>query len=308
MSFLANRRRRKSFYSVDKLRILYADLIQHIDVENESLGRRAIDEDEFNFHRKSMRFALRRKLIPESPSSLSEIEETRDNVNDILGKETMSLLTAFRALAATKSPDKEGDNLGAISYRDDDNVAALACAKRIEVRVATIIRDIGDIVVNTDITASHVRGDSVFEYFCEKSMLSLLVDIAKEKKQKTDSKLADSSCHGVVWTPLVKAQCYQTTSLLLSDVRNNSVVYYLLSHNYMNDLITCMLPIKQWTGKPFFASSFSVSVIPQQINLFVSTRSCTCKNDASLRRFTQKHHTSTNGRSKLVSFSNCGRR
>ena len=256
MSFLANRRRRKSFYSVDKLRILYADLIQHIDVENESLGRRAIDEDEFNFHRKSMRFALRRKLIPESPSSLSEIEETRDNVNDILGKETMSLLTAFRALAATKSPDKEGDNLGAISYRDDDNVAALACAKRIEVRVATIIRDIGDIVVNTDITASHVRGDSVFEYFCEKSMLSLLVDIAKEKKQKNDSKLADSSCHGVVWTPLVKAQCYQTTSLLLSDVRNNSVVYYLLSHNYMNDLITCMLPIQQWTGKAVFCVIF----------------------------------------------------
>jgi hypothetical protein len=174
--------------------------------------------------------------------------EARDTPNNNLlaGNEMKSLLAAFRMLAATRSPDKEGDSLGAVASRDDYIVAALSSAKKIESRVVETIKEIGEVVVNSERTTSDIRGDSVFEYFCEKSILSLLVEITKETKQ-SDCKLTDSSCHGVVWSPLVKAQCFQTTSLLLSNVQNNATVYYLLSHNYINDLITCMLPFRQWT-------------------------------------------------------------
>lgn len=225
----------------------FSDLLQHIDLVNENLGRRAIDEDDVNIHKKSMRFSFRTKLIPSNCNEMSEME-ARDTANNILptGNEIMSLLAAFRMLAATRSPDKEGDNLGAVASRDDYIVAAMSSAKKIEGRVVEIINDIGEVVVNAEGTEADIRGDSVFEYFCEKSILSLLVDIAKEKKQ-SESKLSDSSCHGVVWSPLVKAQCFQTTSLLLSNVQNSSAIYYLLSNNYINELITCMLPFRQWT-------------------------------------------------------------
>eukprot|EP00980_Cylindrotheca_fusiformis_P003794 scaffold834_cov123-Cylindrotheca_fusiformis.AAC.41 len=189
--------------------------------------------------------------------------EARDTPNSVLptaSNEIMSLLAAFRMMAATKSPDKEGDNLGAVATRDDCIVAAMSSAKKIESRVVEIIREIGEVVVNTEGTTTDIRGDSVFEYFCEKSILSLLVDIAKEKKQN-DSKLTESSCHGVVWSPLVKAQCFQTTSLLLSNVQNNSAVYYVLSNNYINELITCMLPFGQWTD-----SALS-KIMPEYVDL-----------------------------------------
>jgi hypothetical protein len=272
MSFPFSPSRRKNCYSVDRLRVLYtgestkrrnnegfvyvkpntlfstfSDLLQHIDLANEDLGRRAIDEDDVNTHKKSMRFSFRKRLIPDNLNDMFETE-ARDTPNNNLlaGNEMKSLLAAFRMLAATRSPDKEGDSLGAVASRDDYIVAALSSAKKIESRVVETIKEIGEVVVNSERTTSDIRGDSVFEYFCEKSILSLLVEITKETKQ-SDCKLTDSSCHGVVWSPLVKAQCFQTTSLLLSNVQNNATVYYLLSHNYINDLITCMLPFRQWT-------------------------------------------------------------
>jgi hypothetical protein len=273
MSFPFSPSRRKNCYSVDRLRVLYtgestkrrnnegfayvkpdtlfstfSDLLQHIDLAHEGLGRRAIDEDDVNIHKKSMRFSFRKRLIPDKLNDMFQTEAL-DTPNNILsaGNEIRSLLAAFRMLAATKSPDKEGDSLGEVASRDDYIVAAMSSAKKIESRVVETIKDIGEVVVNTErTTTADVRGDSVFEYFCEKSILSLLVEITKETK-RSDCKLTDSSCHGVVWSPLVKAQCFQTISLLLSNVQNNATVYYLLSHNYINDLITCMLPFRQWT-------------------------------------------------------------
>ncbi|KAL3912231.1 MAG: hypothetical protein SGILL_006965, partial [Bacillariaceae sp.] len=141
-------------------------------------------------------------------------------------------------------------------------------AMALEKRVAELIAAIGEIVRNaggstavsnrTASSAMHsMRTDSVFEYFCEKSILSLLVDIAKEKRhactressgrRRSGNLAMESPVHGVVWSGVVKAQVYETVSLLVSDVRNQSIIYYLLSNNYINELILCMQPLEQWT-------------------------------------------------------------
>jgi len=196
----------------------------------------------------------------------------------------VDLATAFRMLAATKSPDKEGDNYGAVAIREESSVCGIKRAKALERRVCELIQQIGDIVVNgegEDGVGHHalgrgpggrgvnqedtviVRTDPVFEYFCEKCILSLFVDIAKEVRQgTTNSTPIDSSAsaslmhanppsstsvHGVVWSGTVKAQVYETVSLLVSDIRNQSIIYYLLSNNYINELIKCILPLQQWT-------------------------------------------------------------
>ena len=282
MSFMILSPKKRS-YSVDRLRVVYTgivvlilflhfsiirrdakpyprycpstDLLQHIDVANEDLGRRGIDEVDATMHKKSMRFSLRRKVIPSNNNDTSENEFS--DAQDVFspGKEERDLAAAFRLMAATRSPDKEGHNLiGATTMRDDASVSAMTIAKRIEQRVVELIQNIGEIIVNAeqnigaDRESPDVRSDPVFEYFCEKNILSLLVDIAKEVRLGNDTtRLSESSFHGVVWSPLVKAQVLKTTSLLISDIRNHSVLFYLLSHNYINDLIKSLLPLQQWT-------------------------------------------------------------
>jgi hypothetical protein len=237
------------------------DLLQHIDASSEDLGRRGIDDEDAKFHRKSKRFSFRKNVIPSNSDNNTVVseKESRDAPNIFSPKsEKRDLAAAFRILAATRSPDKEGDNFGAAAVRDDASVSAFSAAKAIEMRVVELIRTIGEIVVNMEQpqtpasrssgrSTPHVRSDPVFEYFCEKSILSLFVDIAKEVRQGSETRWAESSFHGVVWSPLVKAQVFQTASLIISDVRNHSVLYYLLSHNYVNELIECMLPLQQWT-------------------------------------------------------------
>ena len=209
-----------------------------------------------------MRFSFRRKLIPDNLNDTFEIE-TRDNPNIdfAVGNEVVSLLAAFRMLAATKSPDKEGDHLGAAT-RDEYIVAAMSSAKKVENRVVEILEEIGEIVVHVERTATDIRADPVFEYFCEKNILSLIADIAKTNEKKSmDTRLSDTSCYGVVWSPLVKAQCFRTTSMILSNVQDSSVVYYLLSHNYINEQIMCMTPFQQWTH------SSLTKMIPEFVDL-----------------------------------------
>ena len=150
-------------------------------------------------------------------STLSQIDnEDRDAPSTT--KESRDLAAAFRMMAATRSPDKEGGSFGTMAIRDDSYAAALSSAKAIESRVVDLIRNIGEIVLdaegvgNADVgspstshprsprPASHVRSDPVFEYFCEKSILSLLVDIAKEKRQSSEEgrRWGTESCyHGV---------------------------------------------------------------------------------------------------------------
>jgi hypothetical protein len=288
--------------------------LDHIGVSNDDLGRQGIDEADADIHKRAKRFSFRRNVIPASKTApttaefSSSIDVSLDGPSDdnnnnnnvqmarqdttllgsnekyredatvhvVVTKEHRELAAAFRMMAATRSPDKEGDNFGAAAIREDSYVVAISSAKAIESRVVELIRTIGEIVVQSDDSSSsrssnspqkiqhnnnsnvasplpQVRSDPIFEYFCEKNMLSLLVDITKEKKQGSADEGrrwgTDSCYHGVVWSPQVKAQVFATVSMLVSECRNRSVLYYLLSHNCVNELITCMLPLQQWTDQ-----------------------------------------------------------
>jgi hypothetical protein len=247
MSFLFDNRRKQ--YSVDRLRCLYADLLHHIDVSNEDLGRRGIDGEDEALRNKFMRFSLRRKIIPTNDNN-DELENLNDSHKNSFNRkpEKREIAAAFRILAATRSPDKEGGNFGAAAVRDDASVSALSVARSIEARVVELISSIGEVVVNGEQTQNktHLRSDSVFEYFCEKNILSLLVEIAKETRSFNNAR-SGSCFHGVVWSPLVKAQVFRTISLWIKNVKNHACLYYLLSHNSVNELIISLFPLKKWT-------------------------------------------------------------
>ncbi len=283
--------------STNDIVLFWIDLLDHIGVSNGDLGRRGIDEEDANIQKRYNRFSFRKAVIPTSKvvvsasstqaptdvvtqdsiqtsrqetTLLGEKESRDDAIISFapLSKEQKELAAAFRLMAATRSPDKEGDNFGAAFTREDSHVMAISAAKAIEKRVVELIRTIGEVVVQSGSTSTPsisprqrkidtasqptVRSDPVFEYFCEKSILSLLVDIAKEKRQNSVEGRrwgCDSCYHGVVWSPEVKAQVFATVAFLISDCHNRSVLYYLLSHNHVNELIKCMLPLHQWTDQ-----------------------------------------------------------
>ena len=205
-------------------------------------------------------------MLTEGSESCKQGAEENEGEYDTMGEsftinftrvEKRDVAAAFRILAATRSPDKEGNNFGAAANRDDASVSALSFARNIESSVVGLIAQIGDIVVNGEhagIGSSRrqstrlVRGDSVFEYFCEHRMINILVDIVKEKRSSgTTTTSSAGFFHGVVWSPLVKAQVFRTTSLLLSDERDQPILFYLLSNDKVNEMISCMLPLMQWT-------------------------------------------------------------
>jgi protein CLEC16A len=163
------------------------------------------------------------------------------------------LAAAFRLVAATRSADKEGREGGAVATRDVASVQALKLAHKLERSVEKIIRSIGEVIVNAEPPAEDaarptmaLRSDDAFEYFCEKAILALLVDIVRDKPY-APGKNSASCFHGVVWSPAVKAQVFQTVSLLVSGLRDASALYFILSQHCINQLIISVLPLQQWT-------------------------------------------------------------
>lgn len=83
--------------------------------------------------------------------------------------------------------------------------------------VVEILRIIAEMVVYGD-----NKSELLFDFFCEKNMLALFLEI--------------------MWSPegcpsSVHIQILQTLSILISCVKNNTSLYYLLSNNYINDII-----------------------------------------------------------------------
>jgi hypothetical protein len=113
--------------------------------------------------------------------------------------------------------------------------------------------------------------EAVFAYFCEKNVLPLLIDSFlsrplspltcegddddstddeewwnKDKKNKDSSLESSSLFSGVSWAASVKSQILQTIAMLLLNTSSPLSLAYLLSNNYMNELIMGMLPLSQW--------------------------------------------------------------
>jgi hypothetical protein len=239
--FASNRRKQ---HSVERLKYLYADLLHQIDISNEDLGRRGAQEDIFP-STKAPRFSLAWSLNILRESQSNPVEQDHRTA-----QRKREISAAFRLLAATRSADKEGRNGGAAATRDDASATALALARNIESCVIDLIRGIGEVIVNAEQTSStknSLRSDAAFEYFCDKSILSLFVDIVKAKHSNLSKTHSESSLYGIVWSPAVKAQVLHTVSVLVSGVRDSSALYYLLSQHCINTLVACMLPLTQWT-------------------------------------------------------------
>ncbi len=156
-------------------------------------------------------------------------------------------------------------------------IQALYKTRRLEARVIELIRSLGETVVygeqrNGNSIGRYGKGsvsdrakqmskgksqkkgsasgnEAVFEYFCDKNMLSLLVDICKAKPLLGEQGQDPIEIHynGVTWTALVKAQVLQTISILISNVSEPTSLFYLLSNNYINEVVASIVPLHQWT-------------------------------------------------------------
>jgi hypothetical protein len=83
--------------------------------------------------------------------------------------------------------------------------------------VVEVLRVIAEMVVYGD-----NKSELLFDFFCEKNMLSLFLEIM----------------HGKNGCPAkVHIQILQTLSILVNCVRNDTSLYYILSNNYINDMI-----------------------------------------------------------------------
>lgn len=90
-------------------------------------------------------------------------------------------------------------------------------SKTNEKLVIELLRSIAEMVVYGD-----NKSELLFDFFCEKNMLSLFLEIMR----------SPSVC------PItVHLQIFQTLSILCQCVKNDTSLYYLLSNNYINEMI-----------------------------------------------------------------------
>jgi hypothetical protein len=84
-----------------------------------------------------------------------------------------------------------------------------------EPQMIEMLRTLAELIIYGD-----KHNDQFFEFFCEKNMLSLLMLICKQ-----DSKT-------------VQVQIIQTVSIMVQNIGNETALYYLLSNNHINELIS----------------------------------------------------------------------
>ncbi|KAL9186333.1 hypothetical protein ACHAXT_005571 [Thalassiosira profunda] len=108
--------------------------------------------------------------------------------------------------------------------------------------------------------------EAIFAYFCEKNVLPMLIDAllchpppltsSPTDGDATDNMLLPTNTttigssptpfSGVAWTSAVKAQILQTIAMILFNTSSPLSLTYLLSNNYMNELIMGIQPLDQW--------------------------------------------------------------
>lgn len=217
---------------------------------------------------------------------------------------------AWRVLSCFPSPDKEGrkgiSSKNAFAQRGEMESKALSEVRRIESRVVEIIRSVGEIVVFCEQNIHLEQSQYVFEYFCDANLLALLVDIVMSKPISIQSLILSpytiqqrqenhqSMFHEVSYTAQVKAQILQTASILVSNVQNSTSLYYMLSNNYINNLVFSMIPLCQFTDEaleemmPIYISflktlALQLAVSPHLFDFYVVTPSSNIQSNSTSR-------------------------
>jgi Uncharacterised conserved protein. len=194
--------------------------------------------------------------------------------------------TANPTTTATLDISTTHDNCNSdFQIKETEFASLLIQARQIESRVVELIRSIGELVVYGEQRSNYmsleknIRSNNkkkkyskkqqcpsfhnglVFEYFCDKNILALLVDIVTAKPPSPPSSSSTTyhpamdggrvgegeEYNPVVWTALVKAQVLQTISIFISNVSDTTSLYYLLSNNYMNRIVSSIVPLDQWS-------------------------------------------------------------
>lgn len=252
-------------YSVERLRSLYTRLLRCIDIHTDELCPRGMEDDVDNQNVNSKWDAILSTYISIlQPKHQRKVGSSKSDTDRKVrsDKKKLEFDRAFRMIAALNHV------IDVASKTDDDSVSlvaeevsesALRSAHKIEMMAVEIIHEIGDIVVNAERPSSEaineLRSDDVFAYFCEKALLSMLVEIMIDQPLPTSTKqpleqasqASTNSFNGVVWSPKVKTQIIQTVTFLLSNIRDRSAIYYMLSQHCMNQLIVHMLPLSKWS-------------------------------------------------------------
>lgn len=229
MDWLAERNARQ--YSVEDLKEIYAELLRSLDLNNESLGRRRADARD----RAATPMEFGKQFLWRGVNLIEKI--SRNEGNDDMQR-------AYRILSATLQLENESDSGWAVELRNEELIKLLSIARNLVERVVQLLNDLAEVVThgNTSVGIT-LKCNPVFEYFCEKSMMSLLVEIQNTKPGSIPR------LHGVTWNPLVKSQVLRTVATIITNTQHGPSLYYLLSNNGINELLSGMIPLKQWTNR-----------------------------------------------------------
>lgn len=259
---LFQRRKRNLDHNVVRLRELYASLLSIVEPSleddydiitptNENMNDNNNKDNDDTLNPSTLQSPARHSILENVPT------HSRDERNVM--RCIWYQLSAYNPKEnimipphSTPSPAVEQNEI------DANNTVLLSKAREIESNVIELIRSIGETVIygekdnaflsqyssrHNNVAGSNniMTQHQVFEYFCDKNILSLLVDILLARPF-TGNRYA-----GVTWTAQVKAQILQTISIFVSNVSDTTSLYYLFSNNYMNRIITSMLPLDQWS-------------------------------------------------------------
>ena len=147
---------------VSRLRSLYVDLLKEIEPESNATSENAAKES-----RSNRKFRSNSKTPPVPPEAISN---------------------AWRILSATGEGGGQRGGVAA-AERDDVAVAALLIARASESCLVEILRSIGELVVFGEQNLDTENGTSIFDYFCEKNMIALLVDIVLAKPTRSQREI-----------------------------------------------------------------------------------------------------------------------
>jgi hypothetical protein len=250
---LLQRRKRNVHHNVCRLRELYALLlfiVEEPQQDEDTMTRTTTTTS--NVTHAMERHRTSKDVSPTRHSFRSFNDRNKKRIHPPSEEEDL-----WNQLSAYRQKDNNikirNGHCSPLTEQDEIHSQRMLQAREKESHVVELIRSIGETVIygeqNTGDDGSHTitnTNHQVFEYFCDKNILSLLVDIFLAKPPD----LPNITCvryAGVTWTAQVKAQILQTISIFVSNLSDTTSLYYLLSNNYINTIISYMIPLEQWS-------------------------------------------------------------
>lgn len=168
-----------------------------------------------------------------------------------------------RPVATPQISDNNRFSIPYLRKLHQDLVSNKAINSQNEGKVVEILRVIAEMVVYGD-----NNSEILFDFFCEKNMLSLFVDIMYSSINGSDEIVVTKEKCPV----LVYVQVLQTLSILINCVRNDTSLYYLLSNNYINEIL--LFPLYNFDNESLrdqfasFLKSLSLRLNIQTVQFF----------------------------------------